>query len=393
MMARRFVALPAGLVLAAAGCGSGFRGQALTRLAEGGLGPPIAAAELTFISEDGTLVRRVTTGANGRYSIDLPAGRYYTRSSHRNFADDWSGPGFNVVGSGSAGTLNVFLREPRATTVFIVRHAEKQDPASNDASVPLSGPGAERADALRDALFRAGVTAIYSTETVRTQSTVEPLRRRLALETQPYDAPAALAASILADHAGDVVLVAAHSNTAGAVANALGAGVPTANADDFDNLYALTAAGGTVKVVNLQYAADSTPDVTKNSGALATLLLVRQAAGATPPEAARLLHACRKAGIAAIHADGGLGTVQPLATALGLTPQAFTPATLNALVDGILASPPAGPVLIAGTREDLQNAIRRAGAPATILYSSDRNNLVLVTRLPSGGARAVSLLY
>jgi hypothetical protein len=91
--------------------------------------------------------------------------------------------------------------------------------------------------------------------------------------------------------------------------------------------------------------------------------------------------------------NGSPATVQPLAAALGLTPQSFTPAGLDALVDGILASPPPGPVLIAGTRQDLQNAIRRAGAPATIVYAADRNNLLLVTRLPSGGARLVPLLY
>ena len=50
-------------------------------------------------------------------------------------------------------------------------------------------------------------------------------------------------------------------------------------------------------------------------------------------------------------------------------------------------------MLIAGTRQQLQDAIRRAGAPARILYDTDRNNLVLVTRLPSGQARAVSMLY
>jgi hypothetical protein len=393
MRARRNLAVVACIVSMAAACGSGFRGRAFTRRADGGVGAAISGVELTFISEDGTRVRTVTTGAGGRYAIDLPAGRYYSRAAHRDFADDWSGPGFNVVSGSSPGTLNVFLREPQLTTVFIVRHAEKQDPASNDPSVPLSGDGAVRAQALRDALFRAGVTGIYSTDTVRTRNTVEPLRSRLALATEVYAAPADAAAAILADHRGDVVLVAAHSNTVSTLANALGASVATADIGDFDNLYAVAKADSSVKVVNLQYGADSTPDLTKNSGSLATLLLVRQAAGASPPEAARLLHACRKAGITAIHVNGGLGTVQPLAAALGLTPQPFTSAALNALVDGILASPPAGAVLIAGTRQDLRNAMQRAGAPATILYEADANNLLLVTRLPSGAARATSLLY
>jgi phosphohistidine phosphatase SixA len=377
----------------AGGCGSGFRGLAYQRLADGAIGPPIPGVELTFVREDGASVRRTTTDAGGRYQVELPAARYYLRAAHPDFEDDWSAPGLGVVTGGSPGTYNVFLRPPQVTTVLVVRHGEKQNPASNDPAEPLSAAGAARAQALRDALFRAGVTAIYSTDTVRTRSTVEPLRARLELTTRIYATPAEVAASILADHRGDVVAVAAHSDTVGDVVNALGGAVPTAVIGDFDNLYAVSGAGTALKAVNLQYGADSTPDVAKNSGGLATLLLVRQVGGASPPEAARLLHAGRKAGVGAIHVNGGPGLVQPLATALGLTPQAFTPATLDALVDGILASPPASPVLIAGTRQDLQNAMRRAGAPTRILYDTDRNNLVLVTRLPSGAARAVSLLY
>lgn len=376
----------------ASACGTGLRGQAYTRLPDGAIGSTIAGVELTFISEDGTRVARTTTDGGGRYSIVLPATRYYARATHLDFEDYWSGPGLNVVGSGM-GTMNVFLREPQVTTVLLVRHGEKLNPASNDPAEPLSAAGAVRADALRDELLRAGVTAIYSTDTVRTRNTVEPLRSRLELTTTLYATPADVAAAIAADHRGDVVLVAAHSDTVGAVANALGGSVPTATIADFDNLYAVAKAGSFAKVVNLQYGADSTPDIVKNSGGLATLLLVRRVDTASPPEAARLLHACGKAGITAIHADGGLALVTPLATALALTPQSFTPATLNALVDGIVASPPAGPVLIVGTRQELNDAIRRAAAPGAIIYDTDRNNLVMVTRLPSGAAQAISLLY
>jgi hypothetical protein len=92
--------------------------------------------------------------------------------------------------------------------------------------------------------------------------------------------------------------------------------------------------------------------------------------------------------------NGGTGLVQPLAGGLGLVPQAFDAGNLNALVDGVVANPPAGPVLIVGTRDDLRAAIQRIGAhPAPVLYDTDRNNLIVVTRPAAGGARAVSLLY
>lgn len=378
----------------AAACASGLRGQARVRLPDGGIGSPVANVQLTFVSEDGARVAAASTDSDGRYTIGLPAARYYVRAAHRDFEDYASAPGFSVVSGNAPRTLNVFLREPQVTTVLVVRHAEKQNPNSNDQAEPLSAAGAARAGDLRDALFRAGVSAVYSTDTVRTRGTVEPLRRKLQLTTELYDTPAQLASAILADHRGDVVLVAAHSDTVAAVANALGGSVPGATIGDFDNLYAVASAGGAARVVNLQYGTDSAPDVAKNSGNLVTLLLARQVSGANPPEAERLLHACRKAGVAAIHVNGGNALVQPLAGALGLTPQSFTSATLDALVDGLAANPPAGPVLIVGSRDDLQAAVRRAGAqPLPIVYPADRNNLIVVTRPAAGGARALSLLY
>lgn len=382
------------LVLLAVGCASGLRGQALVRQPGGGIGAPIAGVELTFIREDGTLVRTATTAPDGRYSVSLPAARYYVRATHRQFEDDFSAPGFSVVSANTQGTMNVFLREPRVTTIFIVRHAEKQDPNSNDPAEPLSTAGAARAERLRDVLFRAGVTAIFSTNTVRTRSTVEPLRLELALTTQLYGTPAEVASAIIADHLGDVVLVAAHSDTVADVANALGGAVPGADIADFDNLYAVARSGNAARVVNLQYGDDAVPDLTKNSGTFLTFLLVRQVDAANPPEASRLLHALRKSGVGAIHVNGGNGLVQPLATALGLTPQAFTSAGVNTLVDGLVTTPPAAPVLIVGTRDDLRAAILRIDAhPTPILYDTDRNNLIVVTRPASGVARAVSLLY
>lgn len=374
-------------------CTPGLSGQALVRLTSGGIGNPIGSVQLTFVREDGLQVRTASTAASGRYSIDLPAARYYVRATHPQFEDDSSAPGLSVVSGTGHRTMNVFLHEPQTTVALIVRHGEKQNPASNDPAEPLSTAGAARANLLRDLLFRAGISAIYSTDTVRTRSTVEPLRQKLQLTTTTYATASEVAQAILADHAGDVVLVAAHGDTAAGVANALGGTVGTATIGDFDNLYVVSRSGSSTRVVNLQYGLDSTPDIDKNSGSLLSLLLVRQVSGSNPPEADRLRHACGKAGLSSIHVDGGTALVQPLATALGLAPQAFTSTTLDSVVDGIVASPPAGPVMIVGSRDELRQVITRTGAhPAPILYDTDRNNLLLVTRSTTG-ARAVSLLY
>src|SRR5215813_7591388 len=58
--------------------------------------------------------------------------------------------------------------------VFVVRHAEKASDA-NEPSVPLSEAGTARAARLAALLKDAGVSAIYSTDAIRTRKTAEPL--------------------------------------------------------------------------------------------------------------------------------------------------------------------------------------------------------------------------
>ena len=73
--------------------------------------------------------------------------------------------------------------------VFVVRHAEKASDA-NEASVPLSPAGAARANRLAELLKDAGITAIYSTDTVRTQKTAEPLANLVHAPVRIYEATA-----------------------------------------------------------------------------------------------------------------------------------------------------------------------------------------------------------
>ena len=75
----------------------------------------------------------------------------------------------------------LLLAQPAAAqrAVFVVRHAEKQS-ESNEPGVPLSEAGRARANKLAALLKSAGVTAIYSTDFVRTLETAEPLARASA---------------------------------------------------------------------------------------------------------------------------------------------------------------------------------------------------------------------
>lgn len=131
--------------------------------------------------------------------------------------------------------------EPAATRVFVVRHAEKAADGGKDPD--LSDRGHTRARALSAAIGRAPVQAIFATPYKRTQQTAEPLATARALPVtivDPGDADA-LAARIRGDHAGQTVLVVAHSNTVPKVIAALGGdAVAEIPEDTFDHLYLVT---------------------------------------------------------------------------------------------------------------------------------------------------------
>lgn len=387
-------ALVALLVLLTNACTPGLAGHAYVRLSDGGIGPAISDVALSFVKEDGSAAFGTTTDANGSYSISLAAGRYYVLALHVDYEDYASAPGFSVVSGNTKRTANYFLCEPLITTVLVVRHAEKQDPNSNAQNEPLSEDGLTRANELKETLLRAGITAVYSTNTKRTRDTVAPLAATFQLPTQIYSSASTLAGDVLAQHRGDVVLVAAHSDSVGAVANAFGAQVPTQVISDFDNLYVVSAAGTTVNVVNLQYAADSTPDISKNDKRTTTLLLVGNVAGGAAPEPRQLLHAARKAGIVAVYTSSSNALVAPLATALNLTPVTYSGSDIPAFASQLLSAHPQDPVLVAGTHEELRALIRQLGGqPFPVLYANDVDHLIVVTRLASGAVRVVPLRF
>jgi broad specificity phosphatase PhoE len=143
------------------------------------------------------------------------------------------------------------------TTVILVRHAEKAAAPADDP--PLSESGRKRAAALRHALEKAGVSAIYATQYSRTQQTVEPLAQALKIPVTQIDAASTekLVAQIREKHRGKTVVVAGHSNTLPGVIKALGAAESPAIAEaDFDNLFVLSVTeSGPAKLLHLRYGA------------------------------------------------------------------------------------------------------------------------------------------
>ncbi len=124
--------------------------------------------------------------------------------------------------------------------VYVVRHADR-DGSLDKLKIP---EGTDRAQALADLLDGVNITAIFSTNTVRTTGTAQPLATRLGLDIIPYATVAELVNKVKVEHAGEVVLVVGHSNTVPDIVTALGADLPAAlplngaadiHHDDFDN--------------------------------------------------------------------------------------------------------------------------------------------------------------
>jgi broad specificity phosphatase PhoE len=128
--------------------------------------------------------------------------------------------------------------------VFVVRHGEKASDAS-EAGTPLSEAGQKRAQKLAVLLQDAGITAVYSTDTVRTRTTAQPLASALHVETQIYDpkdaqgkVSAAAVLERLQKEPQAVVLVVGHSNTVPLLLSALGVpGKIEIGDQDYDNLF------------------------------------------------------------------------------------------------------------------------------------------------------------
>jgi len=156
--------------------------------------------------------------------------------------------------TGCAG-CSYFLRPPQATTIYIVRHAEKVDESIDS---PLSTDGQERAKELAHVLGEAGIDAIFVSDFVRTQQTAAPLAEALGLTPQKYHwkNSRGVAEAILKDHAGHRVLVVGHSQKVDNIASALGAnGLSNLDNENYDRLFVIHRFGDIAYLDRLRYGA------------------------------------------------------------------------------------------------------------------------------------------
>ena len=105
---------------------------------------------------------------------------------------------------------------------YIVRHAEKEAAGPNMTSdVPLTSEGKDRALKLRDLMVDRKLAAVYSTNTIRTKSTVQPTADYFHLPVTTYGPrPDSTFISGLKKQKANV-LVVGHSNTVDDIVNAL----------------------------------------------------------------------------------------------------------------------------------------------------------------------------
>jgi broad specificity phosphatase PhoE len=151
------------------------------------------------------------------------------------------------------------LAQSPATTVIVVRHAEKA--AQPAADPPLTAGGRARAHALAVALKSAGVTAVVTTQFARTKATAAPTADEFHLTpvvvpaTSPVSDHARAVAAAVMRHAGGTVLVVGHSNTVAAIVAALGAPKPAELCDaEYDAMFVLTVqADGHATVIKARY--------------------------------------------------------------------------------------------------------------------------------------------
>lgn len=148
---------------------------------------------------------------------------------------------------------DLLAQSPAPVTIFVVRHAEREN---TEADSPLSAIGKARAERLAAMLADAGITRAFSTEFIRTKDTVAPLATKLGITAVavPGRDMNALIGALQALEPGTRALVAGHSNTVNVIVGRLtGQQIPALADTDYDRLYVVTVAGGASSWVMLRF--------------------------------------------------------------------------------------------------------------------------------------------
>jgi phosphohistidine phosphatase SixA len=162
-------------------------------------------------------------------------------------------------------TLLSFCFISCSRTLYVVRHAEKITATDSSGKAitndpPLSEAGKVRALVLKNELAGKHIGHIYSTNTIRTRSTAEPLSQAIKINVEIYGSIDSLISTIKSGK-GDV-LVVGHSNTVDDIVNKLCGQVKIA-ADlkdgEYDNLFVVKIRGKKIIFDQRKYGYPSNP--------------------------------------------------------------------------------------------------------------------------------------
>ena len=154
-------------------------------------------------------------------------------------------------------TASGVYAQAQTSTVYLVRHAEKDLSDVNTKDPNLNGLGLQRAVDLEKILADQHIAAIFSSNYKRTLQTAAPLAQKMKLEPIIYDPSETklLAEKILREYKGKTVLIVGHSNTILPQTKALG-GYPSFTEiqdTDYRNLIKVTINGSDIKTEELKY--------------------------------------------------------------------------------------------------------------------------------------------
>lgn len=160
---------------------------------------------------------------------------------------------FFLAGLTAALLMGCTAKEPAFdATYYLVRHAEK---TTEKPDPGLTQEGQQRAQDLAQRLSDVPLTAIYSSDYIRTRDTAAPIAKAQGLEVILYD-PRDLegfAKTLLAQKGH--ILVVGHSNTTPQLSAMLGgeAGEPIVEVTEYDRFYVLSKMGSDVKTTIERY--------------------------------------------------------------------------------------------------------------------------------------------
>jgi 2,3-bisphosphoglycerate-dependent phosphoglycerate mutase len=144
----------------------------------------------------------------------------------------------------------------QTSTYILVRHAEKDTSVKTNRDPALSKEGEQRAMNLVEALKDYKIDAVYSTNYVRTKSTVAPIAKKYGQDVQTYNPSEAKAFNEqLLAMKGKTILIVGHSNTVPGMINLLLKEQKFKDLDDsvYNKIFVVTVNGDKAEVKVLEY--------------------------------------------------------------------------------------------------------------------------------------------